>query len=139
MRFSKLTKKILKIKTLQNDFENALKCCCAPEFEGDEYFVAFQTWNLTWTRGLRDSNSKEFRDKKVEFTNELQEKILQIAFNNSEILHFEVTGFGKGPKNVVIIEGKLILKQSHIENEEFINSKVKSALAKYFYESPKTL
>ena len=110
-------------------------------FSGDEYLVSFQTWNLTWTRGLGDANSKEFRDKKEEFKDELSEKIISQAFMNpsSEIVSFKVTGFKKGPGNVVIVLGSMILKQSHYNNSELINNKLKSALTKYFYEGPKTL
>ena len=110
-------------------------------FSGDEYLVSFQTWNLTWTRGLGDANSKEFRDKKEEFKDELSEKIISQAFMNpsSEIVSFKVTGFKKGSGNVVVVLGSLILKQSHYNNSELINNKLKSALTKYFYEGPKTL
>ena len=107
-------------------------------FKGDEYSVSFQTWNLTWTRGLGDTNSKEFRDKKLEFTKELQQNVIEKAFNTSNVLSFKVTGFKKGPKNVVIILGTLTLKQSHIKNEDMIDQTFRSALAKYFYDSPKT-
>ena len=99
--------------------------------------VSFQTWNLTWTRGLGDANSKEFRDKKDEFKDELSEKIISPAFMNH--VSFKVTGFKKGPRNVVVVLGSLTLKQSHYNNSELINNKLKSALAKYFYEGPKTL
>ena len=80
-------------------------------------------------------------DKKEEFKDELSEKIISQAFMNpsSEIVSFKVTGFKKGPGNVVIVLGSMILKQSHYNNSDLINNKLKSALAKYFYEGPKTL
>ena len=96
---------------------------------------------MTWTRGLDlgDANSKEFRDKKEVFRDELSEYIISKAFDTDDVVSFKVTGFKKGPRNVVIVLGSLTLKQSHYNNSELINNKLKSALAKYFYEGPKTL
>lgn len=56
-------------------------------------------------------------------------------------LSFGITDFAKGPGNILIIKGTLVVKQSHENNEESIKDKVRSETIRYFEygENPKTL
>jgi hypothetical protein len=56
-------------------------------------------------------------------------------------LSFGITDFAKGPGNILIIKGTLVVKQSHENNEKSIKDKVRSETIRYFEygENPKTL
>jgi hypothetical protein len=56
-------------------------------------------------------------------------------------LSFGITDFAKGPGNILIIKGTLVVKQYHENNEKSIKDKVRSETIRYFEygENPKTL
>ena len=75
-----------------------------------------------------------------DFTHELNHNILKPALKDQK-LSFTITGFAKGPGNILVIKGVLVVKQSHANNEKFVKDKIRSETIKYFEygESPKTL
>ena len=75
-----------------------------------------------------------------DFTLELNKFIINPALNQDK-LSFNINGFYKGPGNVLVIEGSLVIKQSHINNEKIVKDKIRSETIKYFEygENPKTL
>ena len=60
---------------------------------------------------------------------------------NQQKLSFGITGFAKGPGNILIIKGTLVVKQSHENNEKSVKDKIRSETIQYFEngDNPKTL
>lgn len=58
-----------------------------------------------------------------------------------KMLNFTVTGLKKGPGNVLIVEGYLTVRQSHVNNIETVGNLLKKETIKYFEhgKDPKTL
>ena len=115
----------------QNDYFSGKKCCCPSEFEGDEYSISFQTLNSTWARNFADSNSKQFKDGLKFYQKELKTFLVGPAFSH-KLLSFELIKFKRGPKNVIVIESKIRLKQSHANNFELIQDALISKAKEYF-------
>ena len=81
-----------------------------------------------------------YQDAVREFTLELNQFILDPALSQDK-LSFNINRFTKGPGNVLIIKGSLVVKQSHASNEKSVKDKIRSETIKYFEygENPKTL
>ena len=109
-------------------------------FEGDSYQLSFQTLNTTWQRGFSDPNTKQYSDALNHYYSELSSEIIDPSLKNQK-LHFELTGFSKGPGNVLIIHANLVVKQSNSNNIITAKDVLRSRTIEYFNEEkvPKTL
>ena len=85
-------------------------------------------------------NTKQYQDALKYFYKELTDYIVDPSLGYKK-LNFEITGFSKGPGNVVIVNGKLTVKQSTTLNMIDVKDVLRSESIKYFNaeKSPKTL
>ena len=118
----------------QDDYQFGGKCCCPSDFIGDKYMVTFQTLNTTWISALGDLNSRWGRDKLKFFNKELNKYIIKPALE-SKLKDFEIVKFKRGPGGVVLVEAKIVLKQSHFNNSQVISESLRSKAISHNYET----
>ena len=96
--------------------------------------MTFQTLNTTWISSLGDLNSRWGRDKLKSFSKELKNYIVKPGLQ-SKLKDFEIIKFKRGPGSVVVIETRIILKQSHYNNSQDISEALRSKAISHNFET----